>query len=77
MSLQKGINVPLVNQTFILMRLFTFTFLSLLIGWGYTAEYFDLFRNHRFVMVKNAGHNIFIEQPDTYIETIRNFLLEP
>ena len=45
--------------------------------WGYTAEYFDLFRNHRFVMVKNAGHNIFIEQPDTYIETIRKFLLEP
>lgn len=32
MSLQKGINVPLVNQTFILMRLFTFTFLSLLIS---------------------------------------------
>ena len=42
--------------------------------WGYATEYLDLFRNHRFAMVKDAGHNIFIEQPDTYIETIRNFL---
>ena len=42
--------------------------------WGYTAEYFDLFRHHRFVLVKNAGHNIFIEQPDVYVETIRKFL---
>jgi proline iminopeptidase len=45
--------------------------------WGYTAEYFDLFRNHQFVLVKNAGHNIFIEQPDVYVETIRKFLEQP
>jgi proline iminopeptidase len=45
--------------------------------WGYTTEYLDIFRNHRFVMVKDAGHNIFIEQPDAYAEAIRNFLLQP
>jgi len=44
--------------------------------WGYTTEYLDIFRDHRFVMVKNAGHNIFIEQPGVYIETIRKFLLQ-
>jgi proline iminopeptidase len=42
--------------------------------WGYTTEYLDLFRNHRFVLVRDAGHNIFIEQPAVYVETIRNFL---
>jgi len=42
--------------------------------WGYATEYLDLFRNHRFVMVTDAGHNIFIEQPDAYIVTIRKFL---
>jgi proline iminopeptidase len=46
-------------------------------SWGYTTEYLDLFRNHRFILVKDAGHNIFIEQPDVYIKTIRNFLQQP
>ena len=45
--------------------------------WGYTTEYFDLFRNHEFVLVKNAGHNIFIEQPAAFVETIRQFLEKP
>ena len=45
--------------------------------WGYTTEYFDLFRNHQFVLVKHAGHNIFIEQPGLYVETIRKFLEQP
>ena len=45
--------------------------------WGYTTEYLDVFRNHTFVMVKDAGHNIFIEQPEAYVETIRNFLRLP
>jgi proline iminopeptidase len=44
--------------------------------WGYTTEYLDIFRNHRFVLVKDAGHNIFIEQPDAYLSAIRNFLLQ-
>lgn len=42
--------------------------------WGYTTEYFDVFRNHEFAFIKNAGHNIFIEQPDEYIRTIKRFL---
>lgn len=45
--------------------------------WGYTTEYLDLFRNHQFVFFENAGHNIFIEQPDKYIEVIHNFLMTP
>jgi proline iminopeptidase len=44
--------------------------------WGYATEYLDIFRNHRFVLVKDAGHNIFIEQPDVYVSAIRNFLLQ-
>lgn len=42
--------------------------------WGYTTEYLDVFRNHEFALIKNAGHNIFIEQPDQYISTIKNFI---
>lgn len=42
--------------------------------WGYTTEYFDVFKNHEFALIKNAGHNIFIEQPDVYISTIKNFI---
>lgn len=42
--------------------------------WGYTTEYFDVFKNHEFAFIKNAGHNIFIEQPDEYIRTIKRFL---
>lgn len=43
-------------------------------AWGYTTEYFDVFRNHEFALIKGAGHNIFIEQPGEYISTIKNFL---
>lgn len=42
--------------------------------WGYTTEYFDVFKNHEFAFIKNAGHNIYIEQPDEYIMTIKRFL---
>lgn len=42
--------------------------------WGYTSEYLDVFRNHEFAFIKNAGHNIFIEQPDEYIRVIKEFL---
>jgi proline iminopeptidase len=45
--------------------------------WGFTSEYLDVFRNHEFALIKNAGHNIFIERPDVYIQTIRNFLEKP
>ncbi|MBL7698598.1 MAG: alpha/beta hydrolase [Chitinophagaceae bacterium] len=42
--------------------------------WGFTTEYFDVFRNHEFALIKNAGHNIFIEQPGEYISVIKTFL---
>ena len=42
--------------------------------WGYTTEYLDIFRNHEFRYIKNAGHNIFLEQPDVYVNTIIDFL---
>jgi proline iminopeptidase len=42
--------------------------------WGFTTEYLQLFPNHVLTIIPGAGHNIFIEQPEAYIETIRNFL---
>lgn len=42
--------------------------------WGYTAEYLDIFQNHTFRPVRDAGHNIFLEQPDAYVRIITAFL---
>lgn len=42
--------------------------------WGYTNEYLQLFSNHQFVLIPNAGHGIATEQPDIYLKTIRDFL---
>jgi proline iminopeptidase len=42
--------------------------------WGYTKEYLDVFRNHEFRLISNAGHNIFLEQPEEYAKTIVDFL---
>jgi proline iminopeptidase len=42
--------------------------------WGYTAEYLNLFPVHEFLFVKNAGHNIFLEQPQEYVRAIDDFL---
>lgn len=42
--------------------------------WGYTTEYFSIFKNHQFAFIKNAGHNIFLEQPAAYINAINEFL---
>lgn len=44
--------------------------------WGFTNEYLQDFKNHRFVVIPNAGHSISIEQPGRYIEAIRAFLSE-
>lgn len=44
------------------------------IKWGYLTEYLEFFTNHKLVIIPNAGHSIISEQPDLYIETIRNFL---
>jgi proline iminopeptidase len=42
--------------------------------WGFTAEYLQLFPNHKLKVINGAGHNIFIEKPAAYLETIREYL---
>lgn len=42
--------------------------------WGYTAEYFQIFPHAAFHLIPNGGHNLFTEQPEAYIATMRRFL---
>ena len=42
--------------------------------WGIVPEYLALFKNHELVIVPDAGHGIWIEQPEFYLKTIRKFL---
>jgi proline iminopeptidase len=42
--------------------------------WGFVIEYLELFSNHTLKIIPNAGHSITVEQPEIYINTIRNFL---
>ncbi len=42
--------------------------------WGYTQEYLKLYPNSELVVIPNAGHAIYIEQPIQYIKTIKKFL---
>ena len=42
--------------------------------WGFTNEYLNLFSNHQFTLIPDAGHFIAIEQPELYINTIRKYL---
>ncbi len=42
--------------------------------WGFTNEYLELFRNHQFVFIPNAGHFILVEQPELFIKAIKGFL---
>lgn len=42
--------------------------------WGFTNEYLQLFPNHRLVVIPDAGHGIFGEQPGRYLAAIRDFL---
>ncbi len=44
--------------------------------WGATQEYLDLFPNHHFAFIPNAGHAIQIEQPERYLDTICRFLMK-
>ena len=43
-------------------------------AWGFTKEYLDLFPHHRLVVIPDAGHGIFGEQPERYLSTLRDFL---
>ena len=42
--------------------------------WGFVNEYLELFPNHQLKIIPDAGHSISIEQPELYLETIRDFL---
>lgn len=42
--------------------------------WGFTNEYLELFINHQFVFIPGAGHFISVEQPESYIKAIKEFL---
>lgn len=42
--------------------------------WGFTNEYLQLFKNHQLVVIPNAGHFIYVEQPQLYINSIQKFL---
>ena len=42
--------------------------------WGFTNEYLELFRNHQFAFIPDAGHFISVEQPESYIKAIKGFL---
>lgn len=43
--------------------------------WGATNEYLNLFPNHTFSLVANAGHFINVEQNEIYIREIKKFLV--
>ena len=42
--------------------------------WGFVTEYLALFPQHQLCIIPNAGHFIFLEQPELYLKTIRAFL---
>lgn len=44
------------------------------IAWGYTKEYLDLFTNSELKIIPKAGHDIFVEQPEMYLNEIISFL---
>lgn len=44
------------------------------IKWGYTTEYLSIFPNSTFKVIPNAGHSIATEQPEVYVNSIREFL---
>jgi proline iminopeptidase len=44
--------------------------------WGFMNEYLELFTNHQLKIIPKAGHSISIEQPELYLKTIREFLIQ-
>jgi len=42
--------------------------------WGFVNEYLELFPNHQFRIIPDAGHSISVEQPELYLKIIRSFL---
>jgi proline iminopeptidase len=46
------------------------------IPWGNTNEYKDIFKNSQLKIIEKAGHDIYIEKPDEYLQAMRSFLIE-
>jgi proline iminopeptidase len=44
------------------------------IPWGNTKEYLDIFKNSQLKIIEKAGHDIYIEKPEAYLEAMKNFL---
>lgn len=42
--------------------------------WGFTNEYLQLFADHQLAIIPNAGHSLYLEQPELYVRTIQQFL---
>ena len=44
------------------------------IPWGNTNEYIRIFKNSQLKIIENAGHDVYIEKPDEYLQMMRLFL---
>lgn len=44
--------------------------------WGFVHEYFELFPNYQLKIIPDAGHSISVEQPELYLKTILDFLMQ-
>jgi proline iminopeptidase len=44
------------------------------IPWGNTNEYISIFKNSQLKIIEKAGHDVYIEKPDQYLQTMRMFL---
>ena len=44
------------------------------IPWGNTNEYKGIFKNSQLKIIEKAGHDVYIEKPDEYLQSMRMFL---
>ncbi|THU40999.1 alpha/beta hydrolase [Niastella caeni] len=44
------------------------------IPWGNTNEYKNIFKNSQLKIIEKAGHDVYIEKPDEYLQTMKLFL---
>lgn len=44
------------------------------IPWGNTKEYIDIFKNSQLRIIEKAGHDIYIEKPNEYLQAMKLFL---
>jgi proline iminopeptidase len=44
------------------------------IPWGNTNEYIGIFKNSQIKIIEKAGHDVYIEKPDEYLQAMKIFL---